>query len=68
MTPTALQQPAWVGLALAGVMVVAAAIPYLAVPGERTPTTVAPPWRDLTPVRAADRPSRPITMQLEAIR
>jgi hypothetical protein len=33
MTPTALQQPAWVGLALAG-----------------------------------DRPSRPITMQLEAIR
>ena len=37
--------PAWVGLALAGVMAVAAAIPYLAVPGERTPTTVAPHGR-----------------------
>ena len=34
--------PAWVGLALAGVMAGAAAIPYLAVPGERTPTTIAP--------------------------
>jgi hypothetical protein len=34
--------PAWVGLALAGVMAVAAAVPYLAVPGERTPTTIAP--------------------------
>jgi hypothetical protein len=37
--------PAWVGLALAGVMAVAAAIPYLALPGERTPTTVAPHGR-----------------------
>ncbi|MGZ4280056.1 MAG: hypothetical protein ACXVVU_25745 [Solirubrobacteraceae bacterium] len=37
--------PAWVGFALAGVMAVAAAIPYLAVPGERTPTTVAPHGR-----------------------
>ncbi|MGZ4271696.1 MAG: hypothetical protein ACXVSX_21125 [Solirubrobacteraceae bacterium] len=37
--------PAWVGLALAGVMAVAAALPYLAVPGERTPTTVAPHGR-----------------------
>ncbi len=37
--------PAWVGLALAGVMAVAAAVPYLAVPGERTPTTVAPHGR-----------------------
>ena len=37
--------PAWVGLALAGVMAVAAVIPYLAVPGERTPTTVAPHGR-----------------------
>ena len=37
--------PAWVGLALAGVMAVAAAIPYLAVPSERTPTTVAPHGR-----------------------
>ena len=34
--------PAWVGLALAGVMAGAAAISYLAVPGERTPTTIAP--------------------------
>ena len=37
--------PAWVGLALAGVMAAAAAIPYLALPGERTPTTVAPHGR-----------------------
>ena len=37
--------PAWVGLALAGVMAAAAAVPYLAVPGERTPTTVAPHGR-----------------------
>jgi hypothetical protein len=37
--------PAWVGLALAGVMAVAAAIPYLALLGERTPTTVAPHGR-----------------------
>ena len=37
--------PAWVGLALAGLMAVAAAIPYLAVPGERTPSTVAPHGR-----------------------
>jgi hypothetical protein len=34
--------PAWVGLALAGVMAAAAVIPYLALPGERTPTTIAP--------------------------
>src|SRR5512132_1224862 len=34
--------PAWVGLALAGVMAAAAVVPYLAVPGERTPTTIAP--------------------------
>jgi hypothetical protein len=34
--------PAWVGLALAGVMAVAAAVPYLAAPGERMPTTIAP--------------------------
>jgi hypothetical protein len=34
--------PAWVGLALAGTMAAAAAVPYLAVPGERTPTTIAP--------------------------
>ena len=34
--------PAWVGLALAGVMAAATAIPYLALPGERTPTTIAP--------------------------
>ena len=37
--------PAWVGLALAGVMAAATAIPYLAVPGERTPTTIAPHGR-----------------------
>ena len=37
--------PAWVGLALAGVMAAAAAVPYLAIPGERTPTTVAPHGR-----------------------
>ena len=37
--------PAWVGLALAGVMAAAAAIPYLASSGERTPTTVAPHGR-----------------------
>ena len=37
--------PAWVGLALAGVMAAAAAVPYLAVPGERTPTTVVPHGR-----------------------
>ena len=37
--------PAWVGLALAGVMAAAAAVPYLALPGERTPTTVAPHGR-----------------------
>jgi len=37
--------PAWVGLALAGVMAVAAAIPYLAVPGERTPNTLTPHGR-----------------------
>ncbi len=37
--------PAWVGLALAGVMAVAAAVPYLALPGERTPTAVAPHGR-----------------------
>jgi hypothetical protein len=34
--------PAWVGLALAGTMAAAAAVPYLAVPGGRTPTTIAP--------------------------
>jgi hypothetical protein len=34
--------PAWVGLALAGVMAAAAVVPYLALPGERTPTTIAP--------------------------
>src|SRR5512132_3870285 len=34
--------PAWVGLALAGVMAAAAVVPYLAMPGERTPTTIAP--------------------------
>jgi hypothetical protein len=37
--------PAWVGLALAGVMAVAAAVPYLAVPGGRAPTTIAPHGR-----------------------
>lgn len=37
--------PAWVGLALAGVMAVAAAVPYLAVPGGRTPTTIVPHGR-----------------------
>ena len=31
--------PAWVGLALAGVMAVAAAVPYLAVSGGRAPAT-----------------------------
>jgi hypothetical protein len=34
--------PAWVGLALAGLMAAAAVVPYLAVPGGRTPTTIAP--------------------------
>jgi len=33
--------PAWVGLALAGVMAAAAVVPSLALPGERTPTTIA---------------------------
>jgi hypothetical protein len=33
--------PAWVGLALAGGMAAATAVPYLAVPGGRTPTTIA---------------------------
>ena len=33
--------PAWVGLALAGVMAAAAVVPYLALPGERMPTTIA---------------------------
>lgn len=37
--------PAWVGLALAGLMAAAAAVPYLARPGERTPTTIAPHGR-----------------------
>jgi hypothetical protein len=37
--------PAWVGLALAGVMAAAAVVPYLAVPGGRTPTTIAPHGR-----------------------
>lgn len=37
--------PAWVGLALAGVMAAAAAMPYLASSGERTPTSVAPHGR-----------------------
>ena len=37
--------PAWVGLAFAGVMAGAAAISYLAVPGERTPTTIVPHGR-----------------------
>ena len=37
--------PAWVGLALAGVMAAAAVVPYLALPGERTPTDVAPHGR-----------------------
>jgi hypothetical protein len=33
--------PAWVALALAGVMAVGAAIPYLALPGGRAPATEA---------------------------
>jgi hypothetical protein len=37
--------PAWVGLALAGLMAAAAAVPYLARPGERTPTSIAPHGR-----------------------
>jgi hypothetical protein len=37
--------PAWVGLALAGVMAAATAVPLLARPGERTPITVAPHGR-----------------------
>jgi len=37
--------PAWVGLALAGLMAAAAAVPYLARPGGRTPTTIAPHGR-----------------------
>jgi hypothetical protein len=37
--------PAWVGLALAGGMAAATAVPYLAVPGGRTPTTIAPHGR-----------------------
>jgi hypothetical protein len=37
--------PAWVGLALAGVMAAAAVVPSLALPGERTPTTIAPQSR-----------------------
>jgi hypothetical protein len=34
--------PAWVGLALAGVVAAAAALPYLARTGERTPSAIAP--------------------------
>lgn len=37
--------PAWVGLALAGLMAAATAIASLAPPGERTPITVAPHGR-----------------------
>jgi hypothetical protein len=37
--------PAWVGLALAGVMAAATVVPYLAVPGGRAPTAVAPHGR-----------------------
>jgi hypothetical protein len=37
--------PAWVGLALAGVMAAAAAVPFLARPRERGPATLAPHGR-----------------------